>query len=80
MKTIIFLSVSILLVACSKPKEEIVDKCLTSSNQTFSDDLESKSVFFENCMKENKYRYICGYDKEYEFREKLSAICYKPQI
>jgi hypothetical protein len=72
---IIFLSVFLLLGACAKSKEQIVDKCLLSANQTFATDLSLKAMFFQGCMVENGFSFnqICDKDKTVDM---LSGICY----
>ena len=74
---ILYLTI-LFLIGCKASKQEIYDKCLYQANQTFSNDLEKKSQFFYNCMKENDFRFICGSGDP--IGEKLSSICYNPSI
>ncbi len=66
----------IILIGCSKNKEEIVDKCLLQANQTFPNDMTQKSMFFQGCMVEHKYAFNvrnCDKDKQVDM---LSGVCY----
>ena len=66
----------IILIGCSKTKQEIFDKCLLQANQTFPTDLSQKSMFFQGCMAEYKYTFNahnCDKDKQDHM---LSEICY----
>jgi major membrane immunogen (membrane-anchored lipoprotein) len=78
MKKLIFiLSLTMLLVACGKSKEQIVDKCLLQANQTFPDSMKWKIDHFENCMNEKDYylsdHKICNGENP---TNALSAFCY----
>jgi hypothetical protein len=71
----LFLTV-LMLIGCSKNKQDIVDKCLLQANQTFPTDLSQKSMFFQGCMVEYKYAFNahnCDKDKQVDM---LSGICY----
>jgi hypothetical protein len=78
MKKLLFiLSLTILLVACGKSKEQIVEKCLLQANQTFPTDMTSKIAHFEGCMVENNYSFndvSCDMQKPIDA---LSSICYR---
>jgi major membrane immunogen (membrane-anchored lipoprotein) len=79
MKKLLFiLTLAVLLVACGKSKEQIVDKCLLRANQTFPDSLNWKIDHFENCMNDHDY-YLS--DHKICTREDptyvLSATCYQ---
>jgi hypothetical protein len=79
MKKLLFiLSLTILLVACGKTKEQIIDKCLLQANQTFPEAMKWKIDHFENCMLENKYYFsdseLCKHEDPIYA---LSAICYR---
>ena len=66
----------LMLIGCSKNKQDIVDKCLLQANQTFPTDLSQKSMFFQGCMVEYKYAFNahnCDKDKQVDM---LSGICY----
>ena len=66
----------IILIGCSKSKQEILDKCLLQANQTFPTDMIQKSMFFQGCMAEYKYAFNahnCDKDKQDHM---LSEICY----
>ena len=75
--TIVILFCTVLmLIGCSKNKQDIVDKCLLQANQTFPADLSQKSMFFQGCMVEYKYAFNahgCDKDKQVDM---LSGICY----
>ena len=77
MKKILFIfSLIILLIACSKSKEQIVDKCLSQANQTFPNNLPYKASHFQGCMIEGKYHFN---DKQCDINkpdDALSGICY----
>jgi hypothetical protein len=76
-KILVFFSIFLLLVACGKNKEKIVDKCLLQANQTFPTDITSKIGHFENCMNDKDYYLsddkIC---KRENPTNALSAFCY----
>ena len=75
-KILFIFSLFLLLVACGKNKEQIVDKCLLQANQTFSNDMTSKIGHFESCMIENDYSFnyeSCDMKKPIDA---LSGICY----
>ena len=66
----------IILIGCSKSKQEIVDKCLLQANQTFPTDMTQKSMLFQGCMGKYKYAFNahnCDKDKQ---DHALSGICY----
>ncbi len=75
--TIVILFFTVLMIiGCSKNKQDIVDKCLLQANQTFPTDLSQKSMFFQGCMVEYKYAFNahnCDKDKQVDM---LSGICY----
>ena len=74
---LIFLLVPmIILIGCSKSKQETVDKCLLQANKTFPSDMTQKSMFFQGCMVKYKYAFNahnCDKDKQDHM---LSGICY----
>ena len=66
----------IILIGCSKSKQEIVDKCLLHANQASPSDMAQKSMLFQGCMVEYKYAFNahnCDKDKQAHM---LSGICY----
>ena len=73
---ILLLVSMIILIGCSKSKQEIVDKCLLQANQTYPTDMTQKSMFFQGCMVKYKYAFNahnCDKDKK---DHALSGICY----
>ncbi len=73
---ILLLVPMIILIGCSKSKQEIVDKCLLQANQAFPTDMAKKSMFFQGCMVKYKYAFNahnCDKDKQVHM---LSEICY----
>ncbi len=73
---ILLLVPMIILIGCSKSKEEIVDKCLLQANQKFPTDMTQNSMFFQSCMVKYKYAFNphnCDKDKQVHM---LSGICY----
>ncbi len=73
---VILFSTVLMIIGCSKNKQDIVDKCLLQANQTFPTDLSQKSMFFQGCMVEYKYAFNahnCDKDKQVDM---LSGICY----
>jgi hypothetical protein len=76
-KILILFSIFLLLVACGKNKEQIVDKCLLQANQTFPDAMKWKIDHFENCMLGNHYLFrdsaLCNHEDPIYA---LSSICY----
>ncbi len=73
---ILLLVPMIILIGCSKSKQEIVDKCLLQANQTFPTDMTQKSMLFQSCMVKYKYAFNahnCDKDKQVHM---LSEICY----
>ncbi len=73
---ILLLVPMIILIGCSKSKQEIIDKCLLQANQTSPSDMTQKSMFFQGCM--GKYNYAfnahnCDKDKQ---DHAFSEICY----
>ena len=49
---ILLLVPMIILIGCSKSKQEIVDKCLLHANQASPSDMAQKSMLFQGCMVE----------------------------
>ena len=73
---ILLLVPMIILIGCSKSKQEIVDKCLLQANQTFPSDMEQKSMLFQSCMVKYKYAFNahnCDQDNQIHL---MSEICY----
>ena len=73
---ILLLVSMIILIGCSKSKQEIVDKCLLQANQAFPNDMTQKSMLFQGCMIKYKYAFNahnCDKDKQVHM---LSEICY----
>ncbi len=73
---ILLLVPMIILIGCSKSKQEIVDKCLLQANQTFPTDMTQKSRLFQGCMGKYKYAFNahnCDLNKQDHM---LSEICY----
>ena len=73
---ILLLVSMIILIGCSKSKQEIVDKCLLQANQKFPTDMTQNSMFFQGCMVKYKYAFNahnCDKDKQDHM---LSEICY----
>ena len=73
---ILLLVPMIILIGCSKSKQEIVDKCLLQANQKFLTDITQNSIFFQGCMVKYKYAFNahnCDKDKQVHM---LSEICY----
>ena len=73
---ILLLVPMIILIGCSKSKQEILDKCLLQANQTFPTDMTQKSMFFQGCMA--KYRYAFNAHNCYQNNQEhiFSEICY----
>ncbi len=66
----------IILIGCSKSKQEIIDKCLLQANHTFPNDMTQKSRLFQGCMGKYKYAFNahnCNQDNQIHL---LSEICY----
>jgi hypothetical protein len=77
MKKILFIfSLFLLLVACSKSKEQIIDRCLSQANQTFPNDLILKGSHFQGCMLESKYHFNARFCDVNKSDDVLSGICY----
>ncbi len=73
---ILLLVPMIMLIGCSKSKQEIVDKCLLQANQAFPNYMTQKSMFFQSCMVKYKYAFNahnCDKDKQ---DHAFSEICY----
>ena len=73
---ILLLVPMIILISCSKSKQEILDKCLLQANQIFPTDMTEKSMFLQGCMVKYKYAFNthnCDKDKQAHM---LSEICY----
>ncbi len=73
---ILLLIPMIILIGCTKSKQEILDKCLVQANQTFPNDLPQKSKLFQGCMAEYKYAFnphACDQGNQVNL---LSEICY----
>ena len=80
MKRIYIFFLLISIVACSKTKEQIADKCLQQANQTFGNHWVPREEFFNNCMAENKHYWNDKQCPDYESSspaERLSSRCYK---
>ena len=66
----------IILIGCSKSKQEILDKCLLQANQTFPSDMKQKSMLFQGCMVKYKYAFNahnCDQDNQIHL---MSESCY----
>ena len=73
---ILLLVSMIILIGCSKSKQEIVDKCLLQANQTYPTDMTQKSMLFQGCMVKYKYAFNahnCDQDNQIHL---MSEICY----
>ena len=73
---ILLLVPMIILIGCSKSKQETVDKCLLQANQTFPTDMTQKSMLFQGCMVKYKYAFNahnCDQDNQIHL---MSEICY----
>ena len=73
---ILLLVPRVILIGCSKSKQEILDKCLLQANQTFPSDMAQKSMLFQGCMVKYKYAFNahnCDIGKQDHV---LSGICY----
>ena len=73
---ILLLVPMIILIGCSKSKQEVLDKCFLQANQRFPSDTEQKSRFFQGCMGKYKYAFNahnCNQDNQIHL---LSEICY----
>ena len=66
----------IVLIGCSKSKQEIVDKCLLQANQKFPTDLSQKSKFFQDCMAKYRYAFNAHNCDQNNQENILSEICY----
>jgi PBP1b-binding outer membrane lipoprotein LpoB len=66
----------LILMGCSKNKQEIIDKCLLQANQTFPTDLSQKSKLFQGCMAKYKYAFNAHSCDQNNQEHLLSEICY----
>ena len=73
---ILLLMPMIVLVGCSKSKQDILDKCILQANQTFPTDMNQKSMFFQGCMVEYKYAFNAHNCDKDNKEHLLSEICY----
>ena len=73
---ILLLVPMIILIGCSKSKQEIVDKCLLQANQTFPTDMTQKSMLFQGCMVKYKYAFNAHNCDKDNKEHLLSEICY----
>ena len=73
---ILLLVPMIILVGCSKSKQDILDKCILQANQKFPTDLLQSSKFFQGCMVEYKYAFNAHNCDKDNKEHLLSEICY----
>ncbi len=73
---ILLLVPMIVLIGCSKSKQEIVDKCLLQANQTFPSDMKQKSKLFQGCMAKDRYAFNPHNCDQNNQEYLLSGICY----
>ena len=66
----------LILMGCSKNKQETIDKCLLQANQTFPTDLSQKSKLFQGCMAKYKYAFNAHSCDQNNQEHLLSEICY----
>ena len=66
----------IILIGCSKSKQEIVDKCLLQANQTFPNDMTQNSMFFQGCMVKYQYAFNAHNCDQNNQEHIFSEICY----
>jgi hypothetical protein len=66
----------LILMGCSKNKQEVVDKCLLQANQTFPNDMTQKSMLFQGCMGKYKYAFNAHNCDKNKQEHVLSEICY----
>ena len=73
---ILLLIPMIILIGCSKSKQEILDKCLTQANQRFPSDIAQKSKLFQGCMAKSRYAFNAHNCDQNNQEHLLSEICY----
>lgn len=73
---VILFSALVMLIGCSKSKQEIVDKCLQQANQTSSNELLQKSKLFQSCMAKSRYAFNAHNCDQNNQEHMLSEICY----
>lgn len=73
---IILLLPMLLLIGCTKSKQEIIDKCLQQANLNFPDDILQKSKLFQGCMAKSRYAFNAHNCDQNNQEHLLSEICY----
>ena len=73
---IFLLGPMIILIGCSKSKQEIVDKCLLQANQKFPMDLLQSPKFFQGCMAKYRYAFNAHNCDPNNQEHIFSEICY----
>ena len=73
---ILLLVPMIVLIGCSKSKQEILDKCLAQANQTFPSDMKQKSKLFQGCMAKSRYAFNAHNCDQNNPEHLSSEICY----
>jgi hypothetical protein len=66
----------LILMGCSKNKQEVVDKCLLQAKQTYPNDMTQKSMLFQGCMGKYKYAFNAHNCDKNKQEHVLSEICY----
>ena len=73
---ILLLIPMIVLVGCSKSKQDILDKCLLQASQKFPTDLLQSSKFFQGCMAKYRYAFNAHNCDQNNQEQIFSEICY----
>ncbi|CAN1520837.1 hypothetical protein MCEKH45_01099 [Methylophilaceae bacterium] len=75
-KLILLACLTIFITSCSPSKQEVLDKCITQSNETFAKDaVYVKIAFVEGCVKSHGYKLISDCERRAAIA-KFSADCY----
>ena len=73
---IILLLPMIVLIGCSKSKQDILDKCTLQANQKFPTDMLQKSKLFQGCMAKDRYAFNAHNCDQNNQEQIFSEICY----
>lgn len=77
LKLILIICLPIFIASCSPTKQEVLDKCITQANETFSKDAGlEKTVFVGACVKSHGYTLTSACRSDAPVA-KFAANCYE---